>query len=288
VGQLTGTVGPEVGVDDGIAALEAAARPDHRGGHELIGLAERIGGFDGGRGARRVAGGLAMDDRVVAGLDPLPAVVAIHREVATADRCDAGVRMGGDQTRLQVADETQATRGRGIAPIEQRVDSDPRDPLASRELGEGDDVPVVGVDATRTDQTDDVQRAPSAPRVLARRDERRPGRERSVIDRGIDPRQVLEHRAARAEVEVADLRVAHLSGRQPDRSFRGAQGAVGPRLDEVPPDRHGRSSDRVAGRIATDPEAVEHDEDDGSRPGPRPAPEVGHEAVSRPARGPGR
>jgi len=50
----------------------------------------------------------------------------------------------------------------------------------------------------------------------ARVEQRRSLRERPVGDRRGEPRQVLEHRLAGAEVEMANLRVAHLPGRQPD------------------------------------------------------------------------
>ena len=45
----------------------------------------------------------------------------------------------------------------------------------------------------------------------------------AVGDRGVDPRQVLEDRPAGAEVEVADLGVAHLARRQPDGVLGGPE-----------------------------------------------------------------
>ena len=44
--------------------------------------------------------------------------------------------------------------------------------------------------------------------------------ERAIRDRGVDPRQVLEHRPAGADVEVAHLGVAHLAGGQAHRGPR--------------------------------------------------------------------
>ena len=89
-------------------------------------------------------------------------------------------------------------------------------PRRARNGDQGDEVPVIGVDAARPDQADEMQRSRAGDRAVARGEERGPLEERSVGDRGIDPRQVLEDRASRAEVQVADLGVAHLPRRQAD------------------------------------------------------------------------
>ena len=75
------------------------------------------------------------------------------------------------------------------------------------------------------DQADDVQAAVRSRARVARREQRRALEERAVGDRGVDPRQVLEDRPAGAQVQVADLGVAHLAGRQADRVLGGAQDA---------------------------------------------------------------
>src|SRR6185369_3957223 len=69
-----------------------------------------------------------------------------------------------------------------------------------------------------------------------------------------------------AEVEMADLRVAHLPGRQPDRVLRRPEASVRPAIQHRPPVRHRRARDRVVGGIRADPEAVEDDEDDRAGP----------------------
>ena len=148
-------------------------------------------------------------------------------------------------------------------------------PCRAGERREGDQVPVVGVDAARADEADHVERAAALERASARREERRPRVERPVGDGGIDARQVLEHRPAGPEVEVADLRVAHLAGRQPDRLLRCLERGVRPARQQAAPDRHRRGGDRVAGRVVPDPEPVEDDQDDGS------GSPVGHPASPR-------
>ena len=140
---------------------------------------------------------------------------------------------------------------------------------------------VVGVDAAGPDQADRraAGRRPGAPRSQAA-SERRPLEERAVGDRGVDPRQVLEHRPAGAEVEVADLGVAHLAGRQPDGLLRRLQDGVRPAREQAAPGRHPRRGDRVVRRVGADPEAVEDDEDDR----PRSAGHAGPAGSSWPAR----
>ncbi len=167
------------------------------------------------------------------------------------------------------------------------MDGKPGHALPGGQLGQRDEMTVVGVDATRADEAHDVEGPAPRPSPLAGREECRSGGERAVRDRGIDARQVLEDRATRTEVEVTDLRVAHLAGGRPTassdaRSVLCGHAASRPRQTGI-----GRSGDGVTGRVAPDPEPVEHDEHDGARPGPRPADDVGHETVSRRGRGPG-
>ena len=78
-------------------------------------------------------------------------------------------------------------------------------------------MPVVGVDAARPDQADEMEPAIGPDARAAGVEQRWPLEEGAVRDRRIDPRQVLEDRTPGAEVQVPDLRVAHLPGRQPDR-----------------------------------------------------------------------
>ena len=93
------------------------------------------------------------------------------------------------------------------------MDSDPRDPLTLRQAGEGHQVAVVGVHPARPDEAHGVQHPVRLASTLAGGEERRPVIERTVGDRGVDARQVLEHRTACTEVQMADLRVAHLARR---------------------------------------------------------------------------
>ena len=274
VRQLAGAVGPEVAVDDRLAVARAAPSTPS--------IDRRPRRTRRSRRARRrprwprAPRARAPPPRGRSRRSPasvaLPALVAIHGEVAAADRRDPGVRMGGGQARLEVAARSRAPsgaacRGRRAGRGRGRAGT----PCAGRQLGERDEVPVVGVDAAGPDEADERAAGRSvATRPLAGLDERRALEERAVGDGGVDARQVLEHRPAGAEVQVADLGVAHLAGaagRRPRPRPAGARAASARGAPRQAGMR--RRGDRVRGRVVADAEAVEDDEDDGTRPGRR-------------------
>ena len=277
MGELSGPIRPEVDVDDGITVAErAVGAVDDRGRDELVGLTTLIGSLDRGRRRCGVEPG-GMDDGVVAALDPLPAPVAVHGVVAAADGCDADVRVHRSEPILESLHETQGRARWRVAAVEQRVDADGRDAEAGRQLHEGDEMTVVGMDAARPDEADGVEAA-CLLRALARGQERRAGEEGAIGDRGVDPGEVLEHRPARPEVQVTHLGVAHLAGGQADGVLRRPQRRVRPARDELTPARHRGGGDGVLRRVRADPEPVEDHENDGPRSGA-----LGHEASPRAA-----
>ena len=266
-GQLPRAVGAEIGMDDGVAiADEAVDAVDDRRYDELIGLATRVRLVDRGDSRLRMSP-LAVDDRVVTALRPLPAGVAVHRPVAPADRTDPRVGMRGRQPSLEVGDEPQRRGRRRIAAVEQRLDPHVPDALTGSERHERDEMAIVGMDATGTDQADDVEPPVVACGPPAGFEERGALGEAAIRDRGVDPREILQDGFPRTEVEVTDLRVAHLSGRQADRALGCTQDRVRPALEEPAPDWHVGRADRVDRRVMPDAEPVEHDEDDRPRTG---------------------
>ncbi len=86
-------------------------------------------------------------------------------------------------------------------------------------------------------------------------------RQRAVGDRLVDAREVLVDDRARTEVEVADLAVAHLPVRQPDRAAARGERRVRVALPEVVEDRRLGERDRVARAVRRQAPAVEDDED---------------------------
>ena len=174
---------------------------------------------------------------------------------------------------------------RRVASVEQRVDADRGHPLPRRQLDQRDQVPVVGVDATRADKTDEVESPVGPCRTRARFEQCGALEERAVGDGRVDPRQVLQHGTPGTEIEVADLRVAHLAGRQPDGVLRGTERGVRPVAPQPLPGRHPRGRDGVDCRIEADPEPIEHDQHDRARTRPGG---VGHAAARAAAVSPAR
>ncbi len=93
-GQLAHAVGAEIEGDDGVLRPDAALLPDEHRLDELIRLPAGVGVARRLRSAIRAVLGAAVDEQVVGELDPLPALVAVHRVVAPDHRGDAaGARL---------------------------------------------------------------------------------------------------------------------------------------------------------------------------------------------------
>ena len=98
--------------------------------------------------------------------------------------------------------------------------------LLRGELDQRLDVRPAGVDAAVGDEADQVQAPARARRAASQAATQRLVLEEGAVgDRVVDPRQVLLDDRAGAEVEVADLGVAHLPVGQPDVAARGRERA---------------------------------------------------------------
>ena len=248
-------VGAEVEAQHAVAILHAAIAADRGGDDELVELLFGIGVSD-----RRLRVGkarpLGLDHRLVGLGDPLPALVAVHRVVA-ADH-------GRDRHRC---------RERGHKPLEivagglrRRIAAVGDGMHERRNAGVGQDfrqrhgVILVRVHAARRNQPDQVA---GAAALLQRLDQAGEGRRLLDLagrDGVADPRQVLHHDAAGADIEMADLGIAHLSRRQADVAAGGAQERVRPGGPQsVERGRLGLPDGVVGGFLAPAP-AVQHDQ----------------------------
>ena len=180
--------------------LEPRPAVEHRRLDELVGHALLVA-----RPHRRdrVVGvlALALHDRVEGLLRPLPALVAVHRVVAAGDGRDP---LGG-----QFGEVALGRVRRDVAAVGESMDPRRLGPEPQQRL----QVLEVGVHTAARDETEQVHVA--AP--VERRLQGGVLEEGAVGDRAVDPLQVLIEHAARADRQVADLRVAHLAGRQADR-----------------------------------------------------------------------
>ena len=199
-------------------SLHAAIAADRGGDDELVELLFGIGVRD-----RRLRVGkarpLGLDHRLVGPGDALPALVAVHRVVAADHGRD---RHRGRQRGHEPLEIVAGRLRRRIAAVGDGMHE-------RRNAGVGQDfcqrcgMVLMRMHAARRDQARSggrCRRFSSAPGS---------GRERWRLsispsrDGVADPRQVLHHDAAGADIEVADLGIAHLARRQADVAAGGAQ-----------------------------------------------------------------
>ena len=177
-------------------------------------------------------------------------------------------------------DRGGARRRRRVAAVGERVDHEVGHVPARRRAGSAPSG-APRRSARRRVETSPIRCTRSAPRSAARSvsfSASVPSR-----DRGVDPREVLRDDRAGAEVEVADLGVAHLPLGQPDGLALRGQRRV--RVLGPQPVEHRRvgERDRVARAVGREAPAVEHDEADGRDASRAPRPP--RSPRSRPGRG---
>ena len=201
--------------------------------------------------------GLALAEQVDRLLRAVPALVAVHGEVAADDGADAS-RAGLRARRLDPRQRLRARRRRRVAPVGERVDDEVGDVALRREPDQRLEVLLGGVHAAARDEPDQVHALGGAQRG----DQRLVLAQRPVLDGLVDPREVLRDDRARAEVEVAHLGVAHLARRQADGLAARGERGVRVLLPQPVEDRRVGECDRVARAVGREPPAVEHDEAD--------------------------
>ena len=212
-GQLAGTVGAEIHEHHGIAIRHRGRRAYHRGLDELVAFAAFVGGGQAGAGVIGQIVALAVDDQLVGLLDPVPAVVAVHGEVAADQAGDAPLAELGERG-VEQFDGRLGALWWSIAAVEKGVQVDPLGATLGRQLGHGGDVLLVAVHAAVGQQAEDVHRLAGAYRLIDRATDGRIVEELAVANGLGHPGEVLVHDAAGAEVHMADLGVAHLPVRQ--------------------------------------------------------------------------
>ena len=151
---------------------------------------------------------------------------------------------------------------RGVAAVQEAVNRDGRYTVPDAELDAGKEVTVEGVDTTRAEQPDEMQRAAGCAQLGAELDQRRELVKLTALDALRDADQVLRHDAAGAEVEVAHLAVAHLALGEADGQPARVEESVRERAPEPVPYRGVGQFDRVAFAFRPIAPAVQNDQDD--------------------------
>ena len=212
--ELTRAVGTEVEEDGAVTVLHAAVALDDERNDELIVDAARVARLEARDRAVR-CDALGVRDGLVGLLLTIPAMVAIHSVVAAADRRN---RADADllALRLELLEVRLRALRRHVTAVEERVDVDLGDALLLRHLEQRVEVTLVAVHAARGDEAHEMNRAALFLGILHDGDERLVLEEIAVLDVARDARELLVDEAARADVRVADLGVAHLAVRQAD------------------------------------------------------------------------
>ena len=259
IGHFARAIGTEIHEDNAVAGLNAPVRVADNGLDEFI---RHTGGV---AGLHRMNGvgilyALAADHGVVAGLDAIPALVAVHAVEAALQRCDhSGAEFGA--VVAQLPDIARAARGRNIASVEEAVQVHAPDAAVVRHFHHGKDVPDVAVHTAVRQKTEDMQvlavccvvQCCCIDRIF---------KECPILNGFRNARQILKHDAAGADVRVADFAVAHLPVRQADVQPRSGQLRVRPALQETVHDRGLGHVNGVAVVRLADAVAIENDECD--------------------------
>ena len=208
-----------------------------------------------------------VDDRVVAAFDPVPAAVAVHRVVAPADRSRSarpgaprrGELRGRRRTRAPTAAACRVRRaGRGRGPTGRRVAR----PARRGRRGGGR---WRGRRPARSRLIRWSRPSGRAARSQASSSAGRSKNEPSAMAASIRGRSWRTGRPApRLRCPTSELPI--WPGGSPTASSEARSVACGQSRQSAAPDRHPRGRDRVGRGIVPDPEPVEDDEDDRSRP----------------------
>ena len=200
--------------------------------------------------SKRVAALLALssDQTLETDLDTVPPLVAVHDIVTTDNCCDLASTdfLGGFE---QVCHVSSAGLGVGVAAVTEEVDENLRDAHLLSDFEKSDQVVDVGVDTAIRHQTTEVKPAVAVDSPLEGLLDILDLAKLVVLDRLPNANRVLPDDATGANVQVANLAVAHEALRKTDGEGRGlelgvALGSLGAILHELV---HGRSLRGVNG-----------------------------------------
>ncbi len=263
---LADAVGAEIRRHQPVAVLHAGIVADHGGLDELVAFAARIGGFD---RALRVARFLALrfDQRAIRQFLAIPPLIAVHAEIAAADRAEAEplqvLGCGGE-----ARDEIERALGWRVAAVEEGV-THHRNAGGIEQLRQCRHVILMRMHAARRQQAKEMRGAAALFQLGDKAGERLVLGQRTAGDRLVDARQILHHDAPGAEIHVPDLGVAHLAAGQADERLARLEQCVRTIAQETMPVRRLRQGDGIVGALAAMAPAIEDTQHNGPRAGSR-------------------
>ena len=220
-----GAVVAVVEEDDDIALFDGAVDVSVVDGlHELVGDAVGIGEF---HGLHHILGleALAADEQVVGYLHALPALVAVHGVEAADDAGD--VCAGLIAFLLQLADEAHAGVRVGVAAVHEAVHVGLANLILFGNLAEFVEVVEAGVHAAVAGEAHEVHSLALAHGILEGALHLLVLHDAAVLAGAVDFHEVLIDDASGTDIQVAHLRVTHLSVGQTHVLAAGLQLAVG-------------------------------------------------------------
>ena len=252
---LAHAVGAEVEAKHAVAVANAAIAADHRRHHELVAEIVRIGIRDHriGIGEARPFG---VHDRAVGLGHAFPTFVAVHGVVPAADRRDRNRR----RERLEQACDVVPCRARRRVTAVGKGVHDGGQICLRENCRDRGGVILVRMHAAGRCQPDEMAGAAGSPHAFDQALQRGRVGDLAARDRVVDARQILHHQPARADVEMADLGIAHLSRRQADVLSRRAQEGVRTARPQAIERGRARLPDGVVGGIVAPAPAVEYDQ----------------------------
>ena len=167
----------------------------------------------------------AVHQRVVSDLHALPALVAVHGVVTADDRGQPARRCG--HVLLEVGDESLAAARVGVAAVHEAVHERIFDLVLGGDVAEFEEMLQRRVHAAVRHEAHEMHVHAVFLGVFERGFHLRVLHDRVVAAGAVDLHEVLIHDASGADIEVSDLRIAHLSVGQADVLAVGAQFGMG-------------------------------------------------------------
>ena len=169
---------------------------------------------------------IAVYHRVKGFFLPLPAAVAVHGIVTSADRRDLADAVLAHSL-LQLFDITGSVGRQGVTPVHEAVDEDALQAVLLGHAQQGVEVILVRVNTPIGEQAEHVQVAFASAGRLHRFEQHWAGEQFAILDHEIDLGDVHVNNPAGTDVQVPDFAVAHLSGWQSDKASTGVNQRVG-------------------------------------------------------------
>ena len=264
---LADAVGAEIETDAGIVIANGCQRLTvligaNKWHDELIGDALVVGIFHPlHRVGALAAFGIGKNHRVVSLGDALPAPVAIHRVVTAVHRGDfAGVVL--THFLLQLFEIAGAVGGQRVAAVHEGMNEDAVHAVLLRHFQQRVEMSLLRMHAAIGDQAEEMQSPFAHARMLHRREQHGMRKEFAVLDHQVDAGDVHVNDASRADVEMANLAVAHLPLGQTNKRSAGMDQRVGIFAQQPVVSGLARERDGVGFGFGAVSPAVEDDENE--------------------------